>query len=611
MDSATAQMQPHGRGGQRQQQQHMRTKSASVLKSIIPSKSHKQQTDTRETRASRVQDVEPQHGGSRGGVAQILPADHPHAGQRALTELHNQSSAPSSPRKSSNTSRPRLESLYMKSKSSESTTTLGEEKEKRGFRSRRGKKDDEPKKSKSSTSLASLFKNNRSSKDLTASPTKSTKDKENRTPPSSSSNDGAATPIWAQFASQTEQVTEHSTTTKVPLNDDRTRWEEINRYTPQVYTPSKQKDYFGQEEPKLGKRSSRPRSVEIAASTAKSLFQPIARKASQSGRDSRKSSDEHRRKPGQEERRTTTQPSLSASSSPRKEMPQSPTKQSRVMAAVATFNDKAKDAEMAVLLDPKNIDAAFEAVLDSRNIPEPMRQKMRGLKPSVKADFIRSHKVDVSQATSSPAEEEKPAKKTDKKKSTKTKGAKESENIEDEDVFEDGMATPKRSRPRSRTFTFSKGDSPTKKQKGGNETPSHRRDKSIEAPVLKSPSSTSLAGSSSGDGSARLQKAQKTAAPGEFVLYLHKTTKPQDVEVGRLHKLRLLLRNETVAWVDAFIREGGMTEIIALLHRIMEVEWRYVVCSNTGPLPNIMLIPGIARSTRTHYFMKPYYASKA
>jgi hypothetical protein len=52
------------------------------------------------------------------------------------------------------------------------------------------------------------------------------------------------------------------------------------------------------------------------------------------------------------------------------------------------------------------------------------------------------------------------------------------------------------------------------------------------------------------------------------------TKKVQDVEVGRLHKLRQLLRNETVEWVDTFIQEDGMTELAALLHRIMEVEWR-------------------------------------
>ena len=68
----------------------------------------------------------------------------------------------------------------------------------------------------------------------------------------------------------------------------------------------------------------------------------------------------------------------------------------------------------------------------------------------------------------------------------------------------------------------------------------------------------------------------KPAIPEEFVAYLRKVQKPESVEVGRLHKLRLVLRNERVAWVDSFITMGGMNEIISLLDRIMKVEWRCV-----------------------------------
>ena len=62
--------------------------------------------------------------------------------------------------------------------------------------------------------------------------------------------------------------------------------------------------------------------------------------------------------------------------------------------------------------------------------------------------------------------------------------------------------------------------------------------------------------------------------PADFVAYLQVQQKPQLVEVGKLHKLRLLLRNETVAWAENFIRQGGMEEIVALLYRITDIEWR-------------------------------------
>ena len=65
-----------------------------------------------------------------------------------------------------------------------------------------------------------------------------------------------------------------------------------------------------------------------------------------------------------------------------------------------------------------------------------------------------------------------------------------------------------------------------------------------------------------------------TAMPGDFITYLRTNQDPVRVEVGRLHKLRILLRNETVAWVDLFVGQDGVKEIVGLLYRIMEIEWR-------------------------------------
>jgi hypothetical protein len=73
--------------------------------------------------------------------------------------------------------------------------------------------------------------------------------------------------------------------------------------------------------------------------------------------------------------------------------------------------------------------------------------------------------------------------------------------------------------------------------------------------------------------------AVDTAAdPSDFVHYLREIQKPEMVEVGKMHKLRLLLRNETVQWVNDFITEGGMDEIVQLLYRIMKMTWRYASC---------------------------------
>ena len=125
----------------------------------------------------------------------------------------------------------------------------------------------------------------------------------------------------------------------------------------------------------------------------------------------------------------------------------------------------------------------------------------------------------------------------------------------------------KKPRPRSRTFTLSKGDaSPSKKQK------SERPKSSDLTPQV---TSNSLTSSGAAQALSVLTKASRPAIPEEFISYLRKTQAPNSVEVGKLQKLRQLLRNETVSWVDDFITRSGMKEVVGLLYRIIQVEWRY------------------------------------
>jgi hypothetical protein len=194
---------------------------------------------------------------------------------------------------------------------------------------------------------------------------------------------------------------------------------------------------------------------------------------------------------------------------------------------------------------------------------------MRTLKLEVKADFVRMHKLDNSQssrATSSHSSINEDIKQAPQKS---PRSRHESPVDEDEDTQADKSAnSTKRERPRSRTFTFNRSDSPTKKQKGDL---GERKTSSKQAVIHKAPSARSLRSNASDRSVSNGVKAVKA---DEFISYLKKTSKPQDVEIGKLHKLRLLIRNETVDWVDNFIQDGGMTELVALLHRIMEIEWR-------------------------------------
>ena len=128
-----------------------------------------------------------------------------------------------------------------------------------------------------------------------------------------------------------------------------------------------------------------------------------------------------------------------------------------------------------------------------------------------------------------------------------------------------------RSRSRSRGFSFTKGSMSPRKRRDSES--SHKRPRSIDLsqPVgsyktlMHCTSATSLSANACVD---------TATDPSDFVHYLKEIQKPEMVDVGKLHKLRILLRNETVSWVDAFIAEDGMDEIVQLVYRIMKVEWR-------------------------------------
>ena len=132
--------------------------------------------------------------------------------------------------------------------------------------------------------------------------------------------------------------------------------------------------------------------------------------------------------------------------------------------------------------------------------------------------------------------------------------------------------SPRKSRSRSRTFTLSKGRSSSKKPKA-DRSPSRTRPKSNDSMPSDSvdPANSSMAAQAL----SFITKPAKPVGPEDYIHYLRKVQLPASVEVGKMHKLRQMLRNETVAWVDLFISKGGMTEIVDLLYRIIKVEWRY------------------------------------
>jgi hypothetical protein len=360
--------------------QHRRNKSASVLKAMMPSstKSHKRTpTDASQPTTSTLKENSPTFNPFMAANTPLLPPNHPHAGG-ILGEIQNNTTPP---RRTMGTSPERPKSLHKKTLSTISLRSAGRGKDDEGekvrprSKSSRPPKDKEtvstPKKSKSSTSLTSVFAKSARSR----SPKKGSseenisKDKENTTPPSSA-NTAPHTPIWAQFSSGAAQ--ESSTTTKVPLNDRKKAIaQEMKLYLPKEYSPSKQRNFFGMEQPSLGQQRQRPKSEVFSAGvyTATTVFDTLTRKMSNDPPSdnpksimnlSRKSSEETGRKPAE-----STHAKHTPTTNSKQKVTAATKKGSRVMAAVAVFNNKAKEAEAESKMDAKQIDVAFEAVLVS------------------------------------------------------------------------------------------------------------------------------------------------------------------------------------------------------------------------------------------------------
>ncbi|KAK5174302.1 uncharacterized protein LTR77_001382 [Saxophila tyrrhenica] len=492
----------------------------------------------------------------------LLPPDHPHVSRgKVLGERQNNARSPSA---SPSKSRPR----NMVSSKTSSDIRPKQDASQHGPTA--------SKKSKSSTNLAGMFaRMNRSSKDLSS---QNQRDKENTTPPSSSNGrTPAETPIWAQYAS-TGKVRPES---KDGKKQRQSVEEEINRYTPKDYSPSKQRNFNGGlDQPELRPTlSSRPKSM---YATGTSLVEAIERRVSgestRAAMEGRRSEDFGCRRSKEDTRPAPVAKDLGQRKISGSSTEQAPVKDrltiakrtagGRVMAAVAAFQGKGgnKDGQNAgkadAPLDEKEVDKAFEAVLDSRNVPQAMRQKMRSLTLRVKADFIKQDMESAKAAGSSP-----PGTAGSTDSDEPQSPAKATQEAETPTTEEDSSKATKRSRPRSRTFTFSKADkrtndsSPTKKQRSQSR---NREPSTTRVPTTASTPRASM----------DKKRGSLPAVPSDYISYLRKHTDPVQMEVGRLHKLRILLRNETVAWVDGFLSLGGMTEIVGLLHKILDIEWR-------------------------------------
>ena len=365
---------------------HKRTKS-SVLKSIIPG-NHKRKPSSKSNILPHCNSKSEENGDyAYLDNHSILPPDHPHTRQHLREDGGNRNPKIASPKKSIDVQK-ETESVsaeyQMVTRSVSFKSSAGREDQKPPKKEHLKEEEDKMKKSKSSTSISAILSRPRSTKAVKAEDARRQKDKENQTPPSSAG--VGPPPIWAQFASQGFEEPAH--TIKIPLNDQSTVEEKVALYTPRDYSPSKQRNFPDYQQPTLSRRvgsKPRPKSESTAPCPTPASFAEVVSGLQTSGRNKSQVDISNRQQQTRhvvdasrldENNSTEIQPRAEnrkvSNDSAGSDLPM-PKSGSRVMAAVAAFNGKAKELPKdppketeTVQLDPKAIEKAFESLLVSQ-----------------------------------------------------------------------------------------------------------------------------------------------------------------------------------------------------------------------------------------------------
>ena len=235
------------------------------------------------------------------------------------------------------------------------------------------------KKTKSQTSLAAIFSRPKGPKNEKEEV--EAKEKENMTPPSSSHGSGPP-PIWAQFASRPLQPQSTLYSYAQPtLTKDLTG--EIALYTPTQYSAGQQRNFNDTRRPSLSQRPSasrpRPYSIHVSStSSSSSLRDVIASTRRSSGERIHSALASHdmigaTRRFSLERKHGASQVDISSSSMDERDRSHvtqqekgAPAKRdSKVMAAVATFNRKSQEIRVSDSRTDEDTEEAFEQLLVS------------------------------------------------------------------------------------------------------------------------------------------------------------------------------------------------------------------------------------------------------
>ncbi|KAG8859288.1 hypothetical protein FRB96_004503 [Tulasnella sp. 330] len=245
------------------------------------------------------------------------------------------------------------------------------------------------------------------------------------------------------------------------------------------------------------------------------------------------------------------------------------------------------------LVEAGAMNRAFEKMLDDMQIPSTLRPKLVTLDTPVKAAMLKSsHTLNVL-ATAAPASPLAAPKFPSLRKAqssesllsspTRPFGHSHSSSLDGGDLDLPLMAPRPLSGNFGTTSSYNSGNSSL----GGSLSPNASVEflphtvlypevvNGVPVEAAAAAAKTKSKNKASKEKAAREKERERELeqAPEAMALWLAQS-KSTALDVDRLKKLRVLLRNETASWSETFLRQGGYSALLGRLNELLEVEWR-------------------------------------
>ncbi|KZT52327.1 hypothetical protein CALCODRAFT_502444 [Calocera cornea HHB12733] len=244
----------------------------------------------------------------------------------------------------------------------------------------------------------------------------------------------------------------------------------------------------------------------------------------------------------------------------------------------SSLGAKAGTIDREKLVQLSEVQDAFDKMLDDLQIPESLRPRLTTLEPSVKAAMLRSSKtLDFLAATGpAPPAFTKSVRKVRSDDSLVPRTSTPMLSPKKRKAFESPPATPIRrgSKPpfevmeSSSSFAFVGADLTLASTKSS---------RPVSGDMPQFPSMSSLADLDDAPPKSvksRLNSKEKALNTPSGLAGMLANTSATKVDVERVKKLRLLLRNEPASWTEEFLCHGGYVALLGRLKELLNVEWR-------------------------------------